>query len=204
MRPLTMATFAVVVLACSVPAGLAAHASSPASREAAPGKEAATPALAAAASAPEQAPAPIPGKAGVAVGALKAGPVTVTLAHAYASGPIDSFGDGDLLYMVVLTDRPIEESAIAGEIKRGGQALLQSGKLQGLALLVDSKGSIRNIVPYVGELRGNRMLASAGRLTSFTVQKDRVSGQGALTPEDTMQQGWSFAASWNATLLAAR
>jgi len=198
MKPLTIATFAVVVLACSVPAGLAAHASSPAPKGAALGT------LAAAAPAPKQAPALIPEKAGVAVGALKAGPVTVTLAHAYASGPIDSFGDGDLLYMVVLTDRPIEASAIAGEIKRGGQALLQSGKLQGLALMVDAKGFIRNIVPYVGELRGNRMMASAGRLTSFTVHKERVSGQGSLTPKDTMQQGWSFAASWNATLLAAR
>jgi hypothetical protein len=144
-----------------------------------------------------QAAAPVPEKPGVAVGSIKRGSAIVTLTHAYTSGPFESGGP---LYMVVLTNGPIPEAAIAAETKIGGQPLLRAGKLQGIALMVDSTGFVRNMVPFIGELQGNKMIASAGQLTSFTVRGGRVTGQGSMTADRTMDQGWSYAASWNATL----
>jgi hypothetical protein len=44
------------------------------------------------------------------------------------------------------------------------------------------------------------MLASAGRLPSFTVAPTGITGQGSEGTADTMGQGWSYAASWNATV----
>jgi hypothetical protein len=143
-----------------------------------------------------QAIPPVSDKPGVAVGSIKRGSATVTLTHAYASGPFDS----DNLYMVVLTDGPIPAASIGAETKMGGQPLLRAGKLQGISLMVDSKGFVRNMVPYIGELQGNRMISSAGQLTSFAVRGGRVTGQGSMTADRTMGQGWSYAASWNATL----
>lgn len=140
---------------------------------------------------------PVPDKSGVAAGSIKYGTATVVLTHAYASGPFES---GGALYMVVLTDRPIPEASIAAETKRGGQALLRAGKLQGISLMVDATGFVRNMVPYIGELQGSKMIASAGRLASFVVRGGRVTGQGSMTADRTMGQGWSYAASWNATL----
>jgi hypothetical protein len=151
-----------------------------------------------ASAAESQAPAPIPAKTGVAIGTLKAGSTTVTLAYAYAAGPIDS---GGKLYIVELTDQPIPDAAIAGELKRGGgQGLLRSGKLRGLSMYVDETGFVQTIVPFAGELRGEKMMASAGRLATFAIKAGQVTGQGAMTPDQTMQQGWSYAASFNATL----
>ena len=152
-----------------------------------------------ASAAESQAPAPIPSKAGVAIGTLKAGSTTVTLAYAYAAGPIDS--GGGKLYVIELTDQPIPDAAIAGEVKRGGgQGLLRSGKLSGLSMYVDETGFVQTIVPFVGELRGGKMMASAGRLPTFAIKAGQVTGQGAMTPDQTMQQAWSYAASFNATL----
>src|SRR5688572_6138701 len=70
--------------------------------------------LMAASPAESQAPPPIPSKAGVAAGTLKAGSTTVTLAYAYAAGPIES--GGGKLYVIELTDQPIPEAAIANEV----------------------------------------------------------------------------------------
>ncbi len=146
-----------------------------------------------------QAPPPVPAKAGVAVGTLKAGSTTVTLAHAYVAGPFDN------LYVIELTDQPIPEAAIAGEVKRGGgQGLLRSGKLQGILMYVDDTGFVQTLIPFIGETRGDKMLASAGRLTSFTLKAGQVTGQGAKTPDQTMQQGWSYAASFNAIVRPAK
>lgn len=139
----------------------------------------------------------IPPQVGVASGTVQAGKLNVTLRHAYASGPIDS---GGTVYQIVLTDSPIPPEALSKELERGGQQLLKTGKLSGIALLVDDTGFIRNMVPFIGELRGSRMLASAGQLQAFRVTPPHVTGQGRATPEQTSGQGWSYAASWNAAL----
>lgn len=147
----------------------------------------------------EQSPAAtaIPPKVGVASGTVQAGKLTVTLRHAYALGPIDS---GGTVYQIVLTDSPIPAGALSKELERGGQQLLKTGKLNGIALLVDDTGFIRNMVPFIGELRGSRMIASAGQLQAFRVTPPQVTGQGRATAEQTSGQGWSYAASWNAAL----
>jgi hypothetical protein len=107
---------------------------------------------------------------------------------------------GGMLYQVVLTDSPVPPEALAKEIARGGQPMLKSGKLSGITLLVDDTGFVRNMVPFVGELRGSSMLASAGRLDSFAVTPSGTTGQGRKTLDQTVGQGWSYAASWNATV----
>ena len=145
-----------------------------------------------------QSPPPVPAKVGAAAGIVEAGAKKITLAHAYVAGPI---GDDDPLYQVVLTDAPIPEDAIEKELlHRGGQALLRAGKINGIALTVDGTGFIRNVRPFVGELRGNQMLASAGQLAAFAAKEGRSTGQGILTSAQTMKQGWSYAASWNAAV----
>lgn len=144
----------------------------------------------------QQAPA-VPSTSGVAAGTVQLGKTTVTLKHAYALGPMDM---GGMLYQVVLTDSPVPPEALAKEIARGGQPMLKAGKLSGITLLVDDNGFVRNMVPFVGELRGSSMLASAGRLDSFAVTPSGTTGQGRKTLDQTVGQGWSYAASWNATV----
>ncbi len=146
-------------------------------------------------------PPPIPAKAGAADGTLTAGKVTVVLTHAYALGPIDSAGG--IVYQIVLTAGPIPPEALPKELARaGGQALLRAGKLSGLGLLVDEKGYIRNIVPFVGDdLRGSRMISGGDTLQNFAVKQGTVTGQGSMSLASSMGQGWSYAASWNATVV---
>jgi len=145
-----------------------------------------------------QSPPPVPAKVGAAAGTVEAGAKKITLLHAYVAGPI---GEDDSLYQVVLTDAPIPDDAIGKELlHRGGQALLRAGKVNGIALTVDGTGFIRNIVPFIGELRGNQMMASAGRLTVFAAKEGHSTGQGMLTSAQTTKQGWSYAASWNAAV----
>jgi hypothetical protein len=122
----------------------------------------------------QQAPA-VPSTTGIAAGTVQLGKSTVALKHAYALGPMDM---GGLLYQVVLTDSPIPPDALAKELARGGQSMLKSGKLSGVTLLIDDTGSVRNMVPYVGDLRGSKMLASAGRLESFAFRHDGTGPQG--------------------------
>ena len=143
-------------------------------------------------------PPVIPAAAGVATGMVQAGQLKVALAHAYVSGPI---GTDDPVYQVVLTDTPLPEAAIAKELVHfGGQGMLRAAKVSGISLLVDATGFVRNVVPFIGaDLRGSRMIASAGSLTSFAVKGGHVTGQGQQTAEQT-NQGWSYSASWNATL----
>jgi hypothetical protein len=143
--------------------------------------------------------APIALKPGVAAGTLQAGAQKVALAHAYALASSDAMGP---IYQVLLTDGPIPPEMLAKELQRGGQTLLKSGKLSGISMLVGVDGFIRNIVPYLGDLRGSRMLSSAGKLTSFVVSAKAASGQGSMSIDSTMGQGWAYSASWNATLLA--
>ena len=141
---------------------------------------------------------PIPAKVGAAAGTVEAGGKKVILAHAYVAGPI---GEDDPLFQVVLTDAALPEDAIGKELlHRGGQALLRAGKVNGIALTVDATGFIRNAVPFIGELRGSQMLASAGQLTAFAAKEGRSTGQGVLTSAQTTKQGWSYAASWNAAV----
>lgn len=136
---------------------------------------------------------PVPAKPGVAAGTVTVAGTTITLAHAY----VGALADG--LYEVVLTDAPVPQADIAVEVKSGGgQRLLRAGKVNGISMLVDDKGSLRNIMPFAGELRGNSMLASAGTLAAFTASAKSVTGQGSMTTAQTMSQGWSYAASWNA------
>lgn len=139
-----------------------------------------------------QAP-PVPAKAGMASGSVTLGSTTITLAHAY----VGALADG--LYEVVLTDAPVPPADIAVEVKSGGgQRLLRSAQISGISMLVDGKGFLRNIIPFVGELRGGSMLASAGSLTAFAASATGVTGQGSMTAAQTMSQGWSYAASWKA------
>jgi hypothetical protein len=94
---------------------------------------------------------------------------------------------------------PSPAADIAVEVKSGGgQRLRRTGKVSGISMLVDGNGFLRNIIPFVGESRGNSMLSRAGTLAAFTASAKSVTGQGAMTAAQTMSQGWSYAASWNA------
>ncbi|HEX5475504.1 MAG TPA: hypothetical protein VFX12_12660 [Vicinamibacterales bacterium] len=140
-----------------------------------------------------QAPPPVPATQGVSAGTVTAAGKTVTLAHAY----VGSLSDGE--YEVVLTDTPLPEAAIATEVSPGGQPLLRQGKASGIAMHVNKKGFVLNLVPFIGEnLRGNTMLASAGDLTTFKASATSVTGQGTKAAAQTSHQGWSYSASWNA------
>lgn len=142
-------------------------------------------------------PAPaIPAKPGEAVGTVVMGKTTVTLKYAYASGPE---GGGDPVYQIMLTDGPVPPDVLAkGIATKGANGLLRSGKLSGISMLVDAKGFLRNIIPFVGDLQGNKMLASAGSLDKFTVTPSGLTGQGRMGTADTGNQGWSYSASFNA------
>jgi hypothetical protein len=147
-----------------------------------------------ASSAAAQAPVAIPAKPGVAAGTLTVGATTVTLSHAYVAGPTSG------LYVVELTDQPIPDAAIAGEVKRGGgQGLLRSGKLSGLLLYIGENGFVQTAIPFAGDVRGDKMLASVGSMTTFTVKAGQATGQGAVAA-DKANQGWSYTASFNATV----
>ena len=140
----------------------------------------------------------IPAKSGEAAGTVQAGSTVVTLKYAYALGPMDR---GGAVYQIMLTDGPVPSDAVAKELALGGgQSLLRSAKLSGITLLVASDGFVRNMAPFIGDLRGSKMLASAGRLDTFAVAPTGVTGQGRKSTADTMQQGWSYAASWHAAV----
>jgi hypothetical protein len=147
-----------------------------------------------------QAPPPIPAKSGVATGTVTAAGKSITLTHAYVGA------DADGNYEVVLTDTAIPEAAIATEVKSlGGQRLLRQGKASGISMLVNAKGFVLNIVPFIGEnLRGNTMQASAGDLASFKATATSVTGQGSRTTAQTSGQGWSYSASWNAVPIVVK
>jgi hypothetical protein len=144
-------------------------------------------------------PAPaIPAKPGEAAGTVVVGKTTVTLKHAYATGPSDRGGP---VYDVMLTDGPVPPEILAKGLGIGGaKALLNSGKLSGITMLVGADGGLRNIIPFAGDLRGEKMLASAGKLDSFAATSNGLTGQGRKALADTMGQGWSFAAGWNAAV----
>jgi hypothetical protein len=138
----------------------------------------------------------IPAKPGEAAGTVVMGNTMVTLKYAYASGPEDA---GDPVYQIMLTDGPVPPDVLAkGGATKGANGLLRSGKLSGISMLVDAKGFLRNIIPFVGDLKGNKMLASAGRLDKFTATPTGLTGQGRMGTSDTGNQGWSYAASFNA------
>jgi len=145
----------------------------------------------------QQAPA-VPAKPGEAAGTVVVGKTTVTLKYAYATGPADRGGP---VYDVMLTDGPVPPEVLAKGLGIGGaKALLSSGKLSGITLLVGADGFLRNVIPFAGDLRGEKMLASAGKLDSFAVTPSGLTGQGRKGSADTMGQGWSFAAGWNAAV----
>ena len=132
--------------------------------------------------------------AGTAMGALKVGTTTVALAHAYVAGPVSG------VYIVELTDRPIPEASLAAELRRGGgQGLLRSGKVQGLLLYVSPEGFVQTAIPFAGDVRGEKMLASVGSLARFTVSGGQMSGVGSLSAEKT-NQDWSYDARFTATI----
>jgi hypothetical protein len=142
----------------------------------------------------------VPSKVGVAAGTLEAGGHKIVLAHAYA---LAESSESDPTYQVLLTDGAIAPEMLEKELARGGQALLKSGKLSGLALRVDAEGFVRTMVPYVGEMRGSTMLGSAGRLTTFAAQGKAVTGQASGT-ENVSGREWAYSASFNAGLVAAK
>lgn len=139
----------------------------------------------------------MPTTLGTAAGNLRVGSVTVSLKHAYA---LASTMADEPIYQIVLTDAAVPADALARELARGGQPLLKAGKLSGLSLLVGPDGSIRSIVPYIGELRGSQMLASAGSVDGFKATATSVIGQSSRDASRTAGQGWSYAAGWNAAL----
>jgi hypothetical protein len=135
-----------------------------------------------------------PARPGTATGTLTVGTTPVALTHAYVGGPFDGGN-----YIIELTDQVLPEASLAAELKfGGGQGLLRSGKAQGLMLHVDAKGFVMTAIPFAGEYRGNKMLASVGSLASFTVAAGQVTGAGKLTAEDT-NQSWSYQAQFTAT-----
>lgn len=131
---------------------------------------------------------------GTAVGTLTVGGATVRLTHAYAGGPIDGSN-----YVVELTDQALPAAALEAELKYPGQRLLRAGKAQGLMLYVDAKGFVLTAIPFAGEVRGSKMLASVGSLPSFTVARGLVTGAGKMSAADT-NQGWSYQASFTAAV----
>ena len=142
-------------------------------------------------------PAPtVPAKAGEAAGTLQAGKTSVALRHAYAMQVNDA-------YHVMLTDTPVPADMLAKELKLGGgQTMLRQKKASGVFIVVAAKdGFVRTLVPFVGDdMRGGNSMASVGNLQSFAATPAAVSGQGSQTPAQTMGQGWSYAASFNAAL----
>jgi hypothetical protein len=145
-----------------------------------------------------QAPATTPPAAalepGTASGTLTVGTTTVNLTHAYVAGPTSD------LYVVELTDRPIPEEALAAELRRGGgQGFLRSGKAQGLLFYLTDKGFVVTVIPFAGDVRGDRMLGSLDSFDSFTIAAGRATGAGAITAEKT-NQGWSFKGRFAATV----
>ena len=144
----------------------------------------------------QSAPA-IPAKPGEALGTVQLGKTTVTLKYAYASGPE---GAGAPSYQIMLTDGPVPPDVLAkGIATKGANALLRSGKLSGISMLVDATGFLYNIIPFVGDLQGSKMLGSAGRLDKFAVTPAGLTGQGRMDAAGT-NQGWSYSASFNATV----
>jgi hypothetical protein len=140
----------------------------------------------------------IPAKPGDAAGTVQAGKTVVALKHAYALGPLDRGGE---VYQIMLTDGPVPPDLLARELALGGgQSLMRSSKLSGITLLVDSTGFVRSVVPFVGDIRGEKMLASVGKLDRFSVGPAGITGQGRRGAADTAGQGWSYAASWNAAI----
>jgi hypothetical protein len=132
--------------------------------------------------------------AGTATGTIRVGAGSVALAHAYVAGPVSG------VYIVELTDRPIPEASLAGELRRGGgQGFLRAGKVQGLLLYVSPDGFVQTAIPFAGGLRGEKMLASAGSLVRFRVVGNQVSGVGSLSAEKT-NQGWSYDAQFTAAV----
>ena len=115
--------------------------------------------------------------------------------------PRDPSDRGGPVYDVMLTDGPVPPEILAKGLGIGGaKALLNSGKLSGITMLVGADGGLRNIIPFAGDLRGEKMLASAGKLDSFAATPNGLTGQGRKALADTMGQGWSFAAGWNAAV----
>jgi hypothetical protein len=135
-----------------------------------------------------------PAAADTAAGTLKVGATAVTLAHAYVAGPVSG------VYIVELTDQPIPEAQLGAELRRGGgQGQLRSGKVQGLLLYVAPDGFVQTAIPFVGAMRGEKMLASVGPLVRFNVAGGQVSGVGSLSTEKT-NQDWSYDAKFTATV----
>ena len=153
--------------------------------------------LAGLASSPASAQAPATGpatalKPGTAAGTLTVGTTTVPLTHAYVAGPTSD------LYVVELTDRPIPEEALAAELRRGGgQGFLRTGKAQGLLFYLSDKGFVVTVIPFAGDLRGEKMLGSLDAFDTFTIAAGQAMGAGAIPAEKT-NQGWSFTARFAA------
>ena len=138
------------------------------------------------AQAPATTPAAAALKPGTASGTLTVGTTTVNLTHAYVAGPTSD------LYVVELTDRPIPEEALAAELRRGGgQGFLRSGKAQGLLFYLSDKGFVVTVIPFAGDVRGDRMLGSLDAFDPFTIAAGQATGAGAISAEKT-NQGWSF------------
>ena len=148
-----------------------------------------------AAQAPATSPATAPAlKPGTASGTLTVGKTTVTLAHAYVAGPTSD------IYVVELTDKPIPDDALAAELRRGGgQGLMRTGKVQGILLYVSAEGFVQTAIPFVGEKRGEFMLASVGPLTTFTIAAGQATGVGAIAGQK-YSQDWTFQARFVATV----
>ena len=144
-----------------------------------------------------QAPPPLPAKTGEAAGTLQAGKTSVELKHAYAMGPVDD------AYHVMLTDGPVPLDMLAKELKLGGgQTMLRQKKVSGVYMIVAKDGFVRTLIPVVGDdIRGSSSMASAGKLDSFAATATIVTGQGRRALAQTMGQGWSYAASFNAALV---
>jgi len=138
----------------------------------------------------------VPAKVGDAAGTLQAGKTSVTLKHAYAM-PVDD------AYHVMLTDTPVPADMLARELKLGGgQTMLRQKKASGLFMIVAKDGFVRTLIPFVGDdIRGSNSMASVGKLDGFAATPSNVTGQGSRTLAQTMNQGWSYTAGFNAALV---
>jgi hypothetical protein len=143
-----------------------------------------------------QAAPPVPAKIGEAAGTLQAGKASVELKYAYALAQDDA-------YHVMLTDAPVPADMLARELKLGGgQTMLRQKKASGVFMIVAKDGFVRTLIPFVGDdLRGGSSMASVGRLDSFAATPSAATGQGQRALAQTMGQGWSYGASFNAALV---
>ena len=64
---------------------------------------------------------------------------------------------------------------------------------------MSAEGFVQTAIPFVGEQRGENMLASVGPLTTFTIAAGQATGVGAIAAAK-YNQDWTFQARFAAAV----